>query len=156
MLRGEGRLTEIRFYHLTTTALEQALPRVLDKVLSLGQRVVVLAGSDERVEAINSALWTYDDRSFLPHGSVKDGAARDQPVWLTAREENPNAATMLVLVDGAHAADIAAWPSACMFFDGRDDPAVTAARGSWQDWKAAGHALKYFKQTERGGWELAG
>ena len=129
---------------------------MLEKVLSLGQRVVVLAGSDERVDALNAVLWTYDDRSFLPHGSVKDGSAADQPVWLTAREENPNAAAMLVLVDGADAADIAAWPSACMFFDGRDDPAVAAARARWQSWKTAGHALKYFKETERGSWELAG
>jgi len=129
---------------------------VLEKVLALGQRVVVLAGSDQRVEAIDAALWTYDDRSFLPHGSVKDGAAADQPVWLSAREENPNAASMLVMVDGAVASDIAAWPSACMFFDGRDDAAVTAARAYWQSWKAAGHGMKYFKESERGSWELAG
>lgn len=129
---------------------------MLEKVLALGQRVVVLAGSDQRVEAIDAALWTYDDRSFLPHGSVKDGAAADQPVWLSAREENPNAASMLVMVDGAVASDIAAWPSACMFFDGRDDAAVTAARAYWQSWKAAGHGMKYFKESERGSWELAG
>lgn len=141
---------------MTTTTLEQALPRVLEKVLALGQRVVVLAGSEERVEAINAALWSYDDRSFLPHGSAKDGAAADQPVWLTPREENPNSATMLVMVDGALASEIGAWPSACMFFDGRDDAAVTAARACWQSWKASGHGLKYFKETERGSWELAG
>lgn len=149
-------LSEIRFYHLTTTSLEQALPRVLEKVLGTGQRAVVVAGSAERVEALNAALWTYDDRSFLPHGSAKDGFEADQPIWLTLREENPNGATMLVTVDGVEAADAGQWPSICAFFDGRDDDAVAASRERWKLWKAAGHSLKYFKQNDRGGWELAG
>jgi len=73
---------------------------VLEKVLARGQRAVVVAGSDERVEAIASALWTYDDRGFLPHGTAKDGFAADQPIWIATRAENPNGAQMLVLVDG--------------------------------------------------------
>ena len=149
-------MTEIRFYQLSTTSLEQALPRVLEKVLALGQRAVVVAGSEERVEALAVALWTYDDRSFLPHGTARDGAAADQPVWITTREENPNGAHMLVLVDGASAATIAAWPSVCIFFDAGDDTALAATRENWRSWKAAGHTVKYFKQGERGGWEQAG
>jgi DNA polymerase-3 subunit chi len=141
---------------LTTTSLEQALPRVLEKVLSLGQRAVVVAGSEERVEALAGALWTYDDRSFLPHGTARDGNAADQPIWLTTREENPNAAQMLVLVDGAVADTVAAWPSVCIFFDSGDEAALAATRQRWRDWKAAGHVVKYFKQGERGGWEQAG
>lgn len=129
---------------------------MLEKVLGAGQRAVVVAGSPERVEALNAALWTYDDRSFLPHGSAKDGFEADQPIWLTAQEENPNGATMLVTVDGAAPADVAAWPSICCFFDGRDDAAVAAARERWKAWKADGHGLKYFRQTDRGSWELAG
>jgi DNA polymerase III subunit chi len=137
------------------TALEQALPRVLEKVLASGKRAVVVAGSAERVEALNAALWTYDDRGFLPHGSAKDGGAADQPIWLTTREENPNGAGMLVLVDGAVAADPGAWPAVCEFFDGRDEAALAAARARWKAAKDAGHALKYFRQTEGGGWEQA-
>jgi DNA polymerase-3 subunit chi len=149
-------VTEIRFYQLSTTSLEQALPRVLEKVLSLGQRAVVVAGSDERVEALAVGLWTYDDRSFLPHGTAKDGAAADQPIWLTTREDNPNGAQMLVLVDGATPSSIEVWPSVCIFFDAGDEAALAATRENWRSWKAAGHTVKYFKQGERGGWEQAG
>jgi DNA polymerase-3 subunit chi len=129
---------------------------VLEKVLAGGQRAVVVAGSEERVEALNAALWTYDDRGFLPHGSARDGGAPDQPIWLTTREENPNGAGMLVLVDGATAGDLAAWPAVCEFFDGRDEAALAAARVRWKAAKDAGHALKYFRQTDSGGWEQAG
>lgn len=129
---------------------------MLEKVLSLGQRAVVVAGSEERVEALAAALWTYDDRSFLPHGTAKDGNAPDQPVWLTTREENPNGAQMLVLVDGASAGTVESWPSVCIFFDAGDETALAATRANWRDWKARGHVVKYFRQGERGGWEQAG
>ena len=72
-----------------TMTLERALPQILEKVLARGERVVVMAGSSERVEALNAALWTYNDRSFLPHGSSRDGFAEDQPIWLTTAEREP-------------------------------------------------------------------
>ena len=48
------------------------------------------------VEALNDRLWTYDDASFLPHGAAGDGDPATQPVFLTERVENPNAASALV------------------------------------------------------------
>ena len=139
-------VTEIRFYHLRTTTLERALPQILEKMLARGERVVVMAGSKERVEALNAALWTYNDRAFLPHGSARDGFAEDQPIWLTTTEENPNGASMLVLADGTTTSDIGAWGSAVEIFDGGDEATVAAARERWKAYKAAGHALTYWKQ----------
>ena len=149
-------MTEIRFYHLRTTTLERALPQILEKVLAKGERVVVMAGSPERVEALNAALWTYNDRAFLPHGSSRDGFAEDQPIWLTTAEENPNGAAMLVMADGAMSGDVAKWPSAIEIFDGGDEDAVAAARERWKAYKAAGHALTYWKQSDEGKWEKGG
>ena len=34
-------MTEINFYHLTRSSLEQALPRLLEKTLQAGERAVV-------------------------------------------------------------------------------------------------------------------
>ena len=93
-------MTEVRFYHLQRSALEQALPKLLEKTLERGWRAVVMAGSEDRVEALNAVLWNYSREGFLPHGSKKDGYPDRQPVWLTDQDENPNAATVLFLVDG--------------------------------------------------------
>ena len=41
-------------------------------------------------------------------------------------------------------------------FDGNDSQAVDAARGRWQAYKDAGHALTYWQQTVRGGWKEKG
>ena len=45
------------------------LPPLLEKSLERGWRVVVQAGSQERVEALDAHLWTYREDSFLPHGN---------------------------------------------------------------------------------------
>jgi DNA polymerase-3 subunit chi len=113
---------------------------------------VVVAGSPERVEALNVALWTYDDRGFLPHGSRSDGFAEDQPIWLTDRIENPNRAGVLIVTEGVAPEDAGAWPTLIEMFDGNDDAAIADARARWARYKQDGHALMYWKQSENGGW----
>src|SRR6202051_550989 len=93
-------MTEIGFYHLLATPLERALPRLLERARAGGYRIVVRAASSERVEHLNALLWTYDEASFLPHGSSRDGNPATHPVWLSDHAENPNGATILFLVDG--------------------------------------------------------
>ncbi len=146
-------MTEIGFYHLTRSPLERALPRLLEKAHASGARIVVMAGSEERVDALDQVLWTYDPASFLPHGAARDGEAPEQPIWLTADDENPNEAAILVLTDGATSDKVADYARCLEMFDGNDEDAVTAARSRWRDYDAAGHALTYWQQTERGGWE---
>ena len=145
-------MAEIGFYHLLSTPLERALPRLLERALGQGHRVVVMAGSPERVEHLNTLLWTYDEASFLPHGSARDGNAAKQPIWLTHREENPNGASILFSVDGVEAGDLSGYARCIDMFDGNDPEAVTAARGRWRACAAAGHGLTYWQQTGNG-WE---
>ncbi len=145
--------TEVNFYHLTRSSLEDALPRLLVKTLQAGERAVVMLGSAERVEAINAHLWTYDQDSFLPHGSVRDGEADRQPVWLTHLDENPNGAAFLFLADRARSDRIADYKRCFELFDGRDEEAVSDSRDRWRAYKAAGHTLVYWQETPTGGWE---
>jgi DNA polymerase III subunit chi len=143
-------LTEVGFYHLQTTPLERALPKLVERSLAGGFRVLVVAGSAERVAHLDAVLWTYDDASFLPHGSSRDGQAERQPVLLSESEENANAADMLVLTDGAASSRLADYRRCLDLFDGNDEAAVAAARERWQAAKAAGHTLTYWQQTVTG------
>ncbi|MGE0736818.1 MAG: DNA polymerase III subunit chi [Alphaproteobacteria bacterium] len=146
-------MTDIGFYHLQKSPLEAALPKLLEKVLQAGKRAVVMAGSEERIEALNNLLWVYDDRGFLPHGSRKDGFAEQQPVWLTVDDENPNGAQILVLTDGARSTRVGQYERCLDMFDGNDETALEAARARWSEYKGAGHAVTYWQQNDRGGWE---
>jgi DNA polymerase-3 subunit chi len=145
-------MTKISFYHLTAAPLEQALPILLEKSLGAGHRVVLMAGSRERIAHLDAHLWTYDPASFLPHGSGRDGNERLQPIFLTDGDENPNEADLLVLTDGVASRHLASFTRCLNLFDGQDEAAVAQARAYWKEWNAQGFDLIYYQQTERGGW----
>ena len=146
-------MTEVRFYHLVRTGLERALPELLEKCLQRDWRAVVMLGSAERVESVNQHLWTYQERSFLPHGSNRDGEPEEQPIWLTDQDENPNGASVLFLGDGAESAAASAYSLVCELFDGNDPEAVEAARERWRRYRDSGHVLAYWQQRADGRWE---
>ena len=145
--------TRVGFYHLTRSPLDTALPKLLDRARSAGLKVLVMAGSPERVAHLDALLWTYDPASWLAHGTAKDGDAALQPVFLTDKDENPNAAEMLVLLDGVTSEKIDSFQRCALVFDGNDGEAVDAARARWTEWKDKGFQLSYHQQTDRGGWE---
>ena len=145
-------MTEIGFYHLTRTSADQALPVLLGRTLAAGKRAVVQCGSDERLAALDTALWLCPEPDWLPHGSAKDGNADLQPIWLTTADEAPNNASFLFLIDGADTTALPSFERVFDLFDGRDDAALASARGRWRAAKAAGHTLAYWQQTPTG-WE---
>lgn len=154
---------EIGFYHLTRTPLEQALPRLLGRVIGQGGRAMVLCGGPERLAALDDALWLSADPDWLPHGSPRGaGLAADpalQPIWLTTEDAGaagaPNGARFLFLVDGAESARLHAFDRVFDLFDGHDEGAVAAARRRFAAARAAGHSLSYWQQGARG-WEKKG
>jgi len=146
-------MTEVSFYHLQKASLEEALPILLEKTLDAGKRALVLTGSDAQVEQLNKALWSSRQDSWLPHGAKNDGRGEDQPIWLTAIDENPNAATFMFLTNGASGGDLGVFERCFDLFDGNDTAQVTAARERWKACRDAGYRLKYLQQTDSGGWQ---
>lgn len=148
-------MTRVDFYHLQKVSIEQALPKLLEKAYGTGKNVLVKVGTEARVEFLNTALWTYDDQSFLPHGSKKDGNADMQPIWLTSGEDNPNNAAMLFLVDGAvvDMDKLAGFERVFNMFDGTSDEALQQARSFWKQVKAAGYDCFYWQQDDNGSWK---
>lgn len=145
-------MSEILFYHLTETKLEDALPPLLDKSLERGWRVVVQTGTGERRDALDAHLWTYRDESFLPHGTDEQPNASDQPVLLTSGADNQNSATVRFLVDGAEPPPLDAYDRVIFMFDGYDQGELEAARGHWKRLKGEGHQLTYWQQNNDGRW----
>lgn len=147
-------MSRVDFYHLQRQTLDEVLPKLLEKAYETGQKILVKIGNEERVEFINSLLWTYNDQSFLPHGSKKDGNGDIQPIWLTAENDNPNGASLLFLVDGAEAAmeTVAAFSRIFNIFDGNNSEAVQKSREFWKALKAAEHECHYWQQDDAGKW----
>lgn len=142
----------MQFYHLTTTPLERALPKLLERAVSGGYKVLLAVESDERGEQLNQLLWTYDPGSFLPHGSDKEAQAEQQPVLISTSIDPVNSANLLMVTDGRSVKD-AGFARIIDIFDGNDGQITTAARARWKEYKDIGHELTYFSQNEQGGWQ---
>jgi DNA polymerase-3 subunit chi len=147
-------MTEILFYHLQRQPLERVLPTLLEKSLERGWRVVVQTASEERAEALDAHLWTFRDDSFLPHGTWREGEAREQPVLLTVHDDNQNGASVRFLLDGvALPADVAAYERIVLLFDGEDPDAVDTARARWSEAKQNGFEVTYWQPDDNGRWQ---
>lgn len=144
--------TEVLFYQLEREPLEKVLPQLLEKTVQRGWRAVLQASSEERLDALDTHLWTYSEDSFLPHGTKKDGHAAHQPIYLTIGDDNPNAATVRFMVDGAVAGDLRAYARVVYLFDGHNQDAVQQARSEWKRARSAGCTVTYWQQAESG-WE---
>lgn len=149
--------SEVLFYHLERQPLERILPGLLEKTLERGWRAVVQSGNEERLEAIDLALWTYKEESFLPHGTAKDGSASEQPIYLTLGDDTPNGGpnggVVRFLIEGADAPSYDTHARLVFLFDGNDPDATARARTQWQSAKTAGCKISYWKQSPEGRWE---
>jgi DNA polymerase-3 subunit chi len=143
---------EVWFYHLERTALDQALPELLERTLARGWRALVRSPSQDRLDHLDGWLWSWKDDSFLPHGLADEPSAERQPVLLSRSEDSPNQAEALFLIDDAAPGPLDAFQRCVVLFDGKDPDALQAARSRWSALKAAGFPLSYWQQTDRG-WE---
>jgi DNA polymerase-3 subunit chi len=146
-------MTEVLFYHLTDSTLEDSLPGLLERSIGRGWRVVVQTGTEDRRDALDTHLWTYRDDAFLAHATDRESHPAEQPILLTTGVENPNGAKIRFLVDGAAPPDLSDYDRAVFLFDGHDASQVEGARAHWTAMKSAGHAVTYWQQTPDRRWE---
>jgi DNA polymerase-3 subunit chi len=144
---------EVRFYHLQRQRLEEALPKLMEKVHGAGLSAVIKCGDDETISLLDKALWEYQADSFLPHGQAGDKYENKQPILLTVSDENNNSASVQLIINGVDGLDPAGFDRCLYMFDGRDERIVAKARDDWKSVKASGGDISYWQQKETGGWE---
>lgn len=147
---------ECLFYHLEHVPLEAVLPDLLSRSLARGWKSVVQVGSEDRLGALDAHLWTYDEASFLPHGSAAEGAGPRQPVWLTTGGDNPNNANVRFFVDGATTELFDGYDRLVFIFDGADSDAVEQARMTWKVARSRDCETIYWRQNDAGRWQKQG
>lgn len=144
---------QVDFYHLTRSPLDRVLPRIAERIVGDGGRLLIVVRDDEQARAIDRLLWTYAPESFLPHGRA--GAGRDdiQPVLIATECAPANGARNVAIVDGTWREGALSFDRAFHFFD---EEFIAAARAAWKALaEQAGVERRYWKQRESGGWEQA-
>lgn len=145
-------MTEILFYHMERKTLEQVLPELVAKCVERDWPTLIVAGSQERVESLDSLLWTYSGQTFLPHGKSGDGNDTGQPVLLSTSDTRTNGSEVCILVDGAGTDKLNEFNRIVHLLDGRREEAVEAARKVWKTLDREAHDVTYWQQDGTGRW----
>ena len=142
-------MTEIRFYHMEQSTLDQALPVIASKAFQSGKPILIKGPDKKEVKRLDDLLWTFNPQSFLPHGIDN---AKNQPILISVDDDNKNDARILILTHGCTHGDVTQFDLVCEMLDGRVDTQISGARKRWKEYKQAEHALTYWQQDENGKW----
>lgn len=148
-------MSEVYFYHLTNSPLEQTLPQLLERTLQNNWRVLIRSGDAAQLTWLDQRLWGGNTSQFLPHGISGGDHDADQPILLTVDGENTNAAKALMLVHGAKTTpeEVVKYVRVSLVFNGNDDAALQEARADWKVLTDVGVSAKYWSQAS-GRWEM--
>ncbi len=144
---------QVDFYHLTATPLDRALPKIAEKVVATGGRLLIVSASDDQRAALDRLLWTYTPESFLPHARAGGEGDADQPILIAPDVTPANGARHVAIVDGQWRDEALGFDRAFHFFD---DEAIREARLAWKALaERDGVERRYWKQDDAGRWEKA-
>ncbi len=136
----------VDFYHLEKSPLERVLPRICERLLDGGERLLLVA-EPSLLQQLDELLWTYATDSFLPHGCSEAAWPERQPILLSAIANPVNGAANIALADGVWREQALAFARAFYFFDNRN---LDNARGSWRMLKDRPDVdRRYWKQDEQ-------
>ena len=142
-------MTEVRFYHMEQSTLDQVLPAIVSKAFQLGKPISIKGPNQKETKRLDDLLWTFNPQSFLPHGMDH---ANQQPILLSCDDDNQNDAKILILTHGCTHNNVGQFDLVCEMLDGRVDTQINEARKRWKEYKAADHTLTYWQQDENGKW----
>jgi DNA polymerase-3 subunit chi len=139
----------VDFYHLASSPIERVLPRICERLIEGGERLLIVA-SEEVLAALDEQLWTYSPDAFLPHGRSVQPGAEGQPILLSNAPDPLNGAGNIALADGLWRDEALSFGRVFYFFGTCH---LDAARGAWRALKGRSDAEpRYWKQDERGKW----
>jgi DNA polymerase-3 subunit chi len=120
---------QVDFYQLGTSAPEQVIASIAEKVLASEGRLLIVADDEPFLARLDRMLWDQGHRSFLPHGVAGGMDDARQPVLLSTSPDAPNNARNMLIADGQ-------WRDAALTYDRSfylfDAGTLEGARLAWK------------------------
>ena len=147
---------QLSFYHLTKTALEEAIPKLMEKLLESGGRAVINFSSDDMMQNIDKKLWSVGGTRFIPHATDAEDFQEDHPIILSKNYEAQNNPNFLVLTQpiSVNEETLNNFERCLILFNGKSENELSVARSLWKKFSEnQNYTLKYFLQNEKGVWQ---
>lgn len=145
---------QVDFYQLEARPVGQVLPRIAERLLESGARLLVVADDEAALDSLDAALWTWRGDSFLPHAVAGRDDDVAQPVLLSCSTEPTNGARNVALIDGIWREEALVFDRTFYLFDGET---VDGARAAWRALAGRdGLERRFWKQDDGGKWSQVG
>ena len=144
-------MTSVNFYESSADSAIRAACKLLDKVYLAGYRAVVRTADNESMHIIDKELWTFAQKSFIPHATCIDPHPELQPVYITTNEENPNQADICVLV-GTVSGIFNKFDKTLVIFDAKDLDTSAKAQDCYNKLNLPSNVVNYYTQNTKGAW----
>ena len=146
-------MSEVFFYHLTQTRLEVALPKILERAISVEWSIELRTGVEANLDAISDAIWKGPEDSFLPHCLEDHDKLEDYPIVIS-KSPLLEVRDCLVVVERAELTknEVGKFKRVCLLFDSKNEVELTKAREFWKSFSDAGLETVYWAEN-RGKWE---
>ena len=152
-------MTRIDFYLLAGSAAEEvsATCMLCEKAVSAGHLLYVHAPDATQADAIDGALWSFRQNSFIAHERFTGEAitAPQPPVLIGGVEPPDSHHGILVNLGG----DVPHWFSSferVLEIVGADEKRRAQSRERYRFYRERGYELKTFEQSPEGGWKARG
>jgi DNA polymerase III subunit chi len=120
---------QVDFYQLGSSAPEQIVASIAEKVLTADGRLLIVAEDDGLLARLDRMLWDSGLTSFLPHALAGGAEDARQPVLLSTSADAPNQARNMLIADGQ-------WRDAALTYDRSfylfDAATLEGARLAWK------------------------
>lgn len=143
---------KITFYQVMNGETIKAACIILEKCFKNNLKTFVQLGDEETKKLLNKNLWTFSQKSFIPHGSDEDPDPEKHPIYISCKDECPIDADCLMLI-GKTRLDSDNYQRVLVMVDGTIDTDVESAQSMRDSLKNLGHNIEYYKQNRSGGWE---
>ena len=134
--------TKVDFYLLGAADARTRLVtacRLAEKACDQGLRVAVRTASPAQTAELDELMWTFSDRSFVPHGTwpAEPGFAEATPVLIASGALPESHQDVLINLGDDLPADAGRYSRVCEVVAG-DDDAKRRARVRWRGYRDAG------------------
>lgn len=141
---------KVDFYQLSRDPVERVATMLARKVMSIGERLLVVSADSEQRAEISRTLWKAGAEEFLANGEAGSAGADQQPILLSEKAEASNGATMVLLADGKWREDALGFSRVLLLFGPEE---TQSARELWRMLDGReGVEKEIHKQDESGRW----
>tara|TARA_B100001094_G_C17767706_1_gene593487 strand:+ start:32 stop:484 length:453 start_codon:yes stop_codon:yes gene_type:complete len=140
------------FYALSKSSLEDTLLKILDKVVLSKKRALVFTQSEEEAETLCDYLWNANQNKWFGHGTIKDGNAFDQNIFISDQVNNLNDANIIILTNSIYHEELFNFERCINIFLQDDVENINTAKKIWSRGSELNFELNYWIQTSTGQW----